>query len=121
MLGSASSFSSLLGFATLPLEAGHCSRSARFLLGRSRSSKLAAAFSRGAAPDASVLSQSVNGKFPNVDNLTEAERFAAAVADVPETVAKFFEAEDPVRSWRRESDQARIEREGLASFGGWCG
>jgi hypothetical protein len=57
------------------------------------------------------LQASSNGEKPN----------ATTVTDMSETVAKFFEAEDPVRSWRRESDQARLEREGRTSWGGWCG
>jgi hypothetical protein len=43
--------------------------------------------------------------------------------EMPETVAKFFEREESpyIPAHRRESDQARLEREGRASFGGWCG
>jgi hypothetical protein len=35
------------------------------------------------SPDALGLPQSANGKFVNLTNLTEAERFSAAVADMP--------------------------------------
>ena len=52
----------------------------------------------------------------------EAERFAAAVADMPATVRKFFQAEEPLVSGRQsESVQDRLEREARASFGGWSG
>jgi len=52
----------------------------------------------------------------------EAERFAAAVVDMPANVRRFFQAEDPIVSPRQlESAQDRLEREERASFGGWCG
>ena len=53
----------------------------------------------------------------------EAERFAAAVDEMPAHVRAFFEREESpyIPPPRRESDQARLEREGRASFGGWCG
>jgi len=35
----------------------------------------------------------------NIANLTEAERFAAALADMPPRIRAFFEREDPV-PWR---------------------
>ena len=54
--------------------------------------------------------------------LPEAERFAAAVPDMPANVRRFFQAEEPIVSRRQsESAQDRLEREARASFGGWCG
>jgi hypothetical protein len=54
--------------------------------------------------------------------MSEAERFAAAVLEMPPKVRAFFEHEEPVISSRQlESDQDRLEREERASFGGWCG
>jgi hypothetical protein len=43
--------------------------------------------------------------------------------EMPETIAKFFDREESpyIPPHRRESDQARLEREARASFGGWCG
>jgi hypothetical protein len=52
----------------------------------------------------------------------EAERFAAAVPDMPANVRRFFQAEEPIVSPRQsESAQDRLEREARVSFGGWCG
>jgi hypothetical protein len=52
----------------------------------------------------------------------EAERFAAAVPDMPENVRRFFQAEEPIISRRQsESAQDRLEREARARFGGWPG
>ena len=66
------------------------------------------------SPDALGLPQSAN--------LIEAERFAAAVPNMPANVRKFFEAEEPIVSPRQsESAQDRLEREARASFGGWAG
>jgi hypothetical protein len=74
------------------------------------------------APEATGLSQSANGKLPDVGNLTDAERFAAAVEAMPANMRRFFQAEEPIVSpQQRESDQDRLEREARASFGGWCG
>jgi len=51
----------------------------------------------------------------------EAERFAAAVPDMPTNVRRFFERDDPV-PWRQlESAQDRLEREARTGFGGWAG
>ena len=41
--------------------------------------------------------------------------------DMSETVARFFEPEDPIEPWRRESDQDRLEREQRSARGAWCG
>jgi len=42
----------------------------------------------------------------------EAERFAAAVPDMPANVRRFFQAEEPVFSPQlRESDEDRLERQ----------
>jgi hypothetical protein len=52
----------------------------------------------------------------------EAERFVAAVADMPANVRRFFQAEEPIVSPRQlESVPDRLEREVRASFGGWAG
>jgi hypothetical protein len=67
------------------------------------------------------LSQSANGKLTDVGNLTDAERFAAAVVDMPANVRRFFEHEDPAPYREAESGQERLEREARASSGGWCG
>jgi hypothetical protein len=55
--------------------------------------------------------------------ISEAEHFAAAVSEMPPKVRAFFEREESpyIPPHRRESDSAREEREGRASFGGWCG
>jgi hypothetical protein len=55
--------------------------------------------------------------------ISESERFAAAVSEMPPKVRAFFERDESpcISPYRRESDQARLEREGRASFGGWCG
>jgi tRNA/tmRNA/rRNA uracil-C5-methylase (TrmA/RlmC/RlmD family) len=73
------------------------------------------------APEATGLSQSANGKLPDVSNLTDAERFAAAVEMMPPNVRRLFEHEDPAPYREAESGQERLEREARASFGGWCG
>jgi hypothetical protein len=50
---------------------------------------------------------------------SEAERFAAAVPDMPANVRRFFQAEEPFVSPRQlESAQDRLEHEARASFGG---
>jgi len=46
---------------------------------------------------------------------------SVTVPDMPETVARFFAPEDSTPSWRRESDEDRLEPEGRAGWGGWCG
>ena len=43
---------------------------------------------------------------------------APAVPAAPEAVAKFFEPEESVPVWRRESVEDRAERERLADLGG---
>jgi len=45
----------------------------------------------------------------------------ATAQEMPETVAKFFEAEAPVRSWRWESLETRAEREWRSSLGAGVG
>jgi hypothetical protein len=51
----------------------------------------------------------------------EAERFAAAVLEMPGNVRRFFEREDGVPPQRWESEEERAERERLTEMGGWCG
>jgi len=59
---------------------------------------------------------------PAPATLSEAERFAAAVADMPPRIRAFFQAEEPTVSPQQwESDQDRLEREVRASLGGWPG
>jgi hypothetical protein len=53
--------------------------------------------------------------------VSEAEHFAAAVADMPAKVRRFFEREDPIASRRAESAQDSAERRLRESIGGWCG
>jgi hypothetical protein len=52
---------------------------------------------------------------------TEAERFAAAIPEMPPRVRAFFEAEDSVPAHRPESIEDREGRRLRESFGGWCG
>jgi hypothetical protein len=50
----------------------------------------------------------------------EAERFAAAIAEMPANVRRFFQAEEPIVSPRQlECAQDRLEREARATFVGW--
>src|SRR5215467_13118163 len=59
---------------------------------------------------------------PAPATLSEAERFAAAVVDMPANVRRFFQAEEPSVSMRQlESAGDRLEREVRANFGGWPG
>jgi hypothetical protein len=53
--------------------------------------------------------------------LSEAERFAIAVQEMPTKVRRFFEREDPDSLWRVESALDRVERERLTDLGGWAG
>jgi hypothetical protein len=53
--------------------------------------------------------------------ITEAERFSAAVLEMPANVRWFFEREEPVPAWRRELEEERAERKRLTALGGWCG
>jgi hypothetical protein len=54
---------------------------------------------------------STNGESPS----------APQVLETPENVAKFFEPEDAIPSWRRESNADRAERERLTDLGCWAG
>jgi hypothetical protein len=54
--------------------------------------------------------------------LSEAERFAAAVVEMPANVRRFFEPEKAVPPWQVESDEDRADEQRLLeSMGGWCG
>lgn len=53
--------------------------------------------------------------------ITEAERFAAAIENMPARIRAFFEHEDPVSPHRWESTEDREERQRRASLGGWPG
>jgi hypothetical protein len=66
-------------------------------------------------------SQSTNGKSANLTGLTEAERFVAAVADMPAGVRRFFQHEEPAAFHQPESVENNAERRLRESFGGWCG
>jgi hypothetical protein len=50
--------------------------------------------------------------------MSEAERFGAAVPDMPPRIRAFFEREDPTPPQQPESTQERLEREARACFGG---
>ena len=52
--------------------------------------------------------------------VSEAERFAAAIDQMPLRVRAFFERDDPIPPWRWESAEDRAERLSRESFGGWC-
>jgi hypothetical protein len=67
------------------------------------------------------LSQSANGKLPNVGNLTDAERFAAAMEMMPPNVRRFFQADEPAAFHQPELVENNAERRLRESFGGWCG
>ena len=71
---------------------------------------------RAAELEAATLAES------RLSSEQEAERFAAAVPDMPVNVRRFFQAEEAIVSPRQlESAQDRLEREARASFGGWPG
>ncbi len=87
-----------------------------------RAAELEAARAPQRPPDAPGSSPNLNGKSVNLAGLTVAERFAAAVPDMPANVRRFFQADDPFLPPRQlESAQDRLEREQRASFGGWPG
>jgi hypothetical protein len=67
--------------------------------------------------------QTAFGELPAPPPISETECFAAAVSEMPPKVRAFFEREESpyIPPLRRESDQARLEREKQASLGGWCG
>ena len=81
----------------------------------------------GTLPPATIALGSREGAFAALPAprppTQEAERFAAAVAEMPPKVRAFFEREESpyIPPHRRESDQDRVEREERASFGGWAG
>ena len=58
-------------------------------------------------------------KLPVAPILSEAERFAAAVGEMPANVRRFFEPEEEAPPRRMESAEDRAERERLADLGGW--
>jgi hypothetical protein len=51
----------------------------------------------------------------------QAQGFAAAVEAMPVCIRAFFEREEAVPAWQRESEEERTERERLTALGGWCG
>jgi hypothetical protein len=53
--------------------------------------------------------------------IPEAERFAAAVPDMPANVRRFFQHEEPAAFHQPESVENNAERRLRESFGGWCG
>jgi|SRR6516225_744889 hypothetical protein len=90
---------------------------------RQRRAELEAA---GALPPLRIAPGSPQNDFPAPHApppILEAERFAAAVSEMPPNVRAFFERDESpcIPPHQRESDQARLEREGRAGFGGWCG
>jgi hypothetical protein len=58
---------------------------------------------------------------PLISAEQEAERFAAAVLEMPANVRRFFEREEEATARRVESEEDRTERERRAFLGGWCG
>ena len=50
----------------------------------------------------------------------QAQRFAATIDQMPPRVRAFFEHEDPILSWRWESDEDRADRERLTALGVWA-
>jgi hypothetical protein len=83
---------------------------------RRRAAELEAAGTPQQPPESAGSSQGVNGKLCSVNNLTDAERFAAAVPDMPANVRRFFQAEETFVSPRQlERAQDRLEREARAS------
>ena len=90
---------------------------------RERRAELEAA---GSLPGLSIAPGSPQGAFTLAlasSPMSEAERFGAAVLEMPPKVRAFFEREDSpyIPPHRRESDQDRVEREERTSFGGWPG
>jgi hypothetical protein len=78
----------------------------------------------GTLPPATIApgtSQSASSAAPASLPMSEAERFAAAVLEMPARIRAFFEHEDPAPYRQPESRQDRLEVEARASFGGWCG
>ena len=80
----------------------------------------------GALPPLSIAPgrpQAAFEELPAPALISESERFAVAVSEMPPKVRAFFEREESpyIPPHRRESDQAREEREERTSFGGWCG
>jgi hypothetical protein len=67
--------------------------------------------------------QATFGEFPTPLPVSEAERFAAAVSEMPARVRAFFEREESpyIPPHRRESDQDRLEHQQRSNFGGWPG
>jgi hypothetical protein len=83
--------------------------------------ELAAPGSLQQPPDALERTQSVFGGGGVPSSVSEAERFAAAVEDMPAKVRAFFEREDPVQRVSWESVAERAEWELRQEIGGWCG
>jgi hypothetical protein len=53
--------------------------------------------------------------------IAEAERFAAAVSEMPANVRRFFQYEEPIVSPQQlETAQDRAQRQMREGFGGWC-
>jgi hypothetical protein len=53
--------------------------------------------------------------------MSEAERFAAAVSEMPANVRRFFQREEPAAFHQPESVKNKAERRLRESFGRWCG
>ena len=87
-----------------------------------RRAELEATGELGHMPIAPGTSEGAFAALPASPPMSEAERFAAAIADMPANVQQFFLCEEPAVSTRqRESIQERSERQLRSSFGGWCG
>src|SRR6516162_3469173 len=73
----------------------------------------------GTLPPATIApgaSQSASSAAPASTPMSEAERFGAAVPDMPPRIRAFFEREDPTPPQQPESTQERLEREARACF-----
>jgi hypothetical protein len=92
---------------------------------RERAAELARTGTLGRSMEGPGSSQSGFGMAqvppPIPATLSEAERLAAAVQEMPARIRAFFEREDPAPARRRESVADRAERERLTDLGGWCG
>ena len=89
---------------------------------RERAAELARTGTLGRSVEAPGSSQSgalvVQGPPPIPATLSEAERFAAAVQEMPARIRRFFEPEDAFPPRRVESVEERAQRERLTDLGG---
>jgi hypothetical protein len=88
-----------------------------------RAAELAAAQERQCPIEAPGPTQKLPAALPLPPPIPLAERFAAAVQEMPARVRAFFEREESpyVPLHRRESVGEREQRRMRESVGGWCG